>query len=96
MEEKRKHLRTEINEPAYVSSGGSVMGCMVRNISGRSAGQMRLSNTGMARARLDISHHAAHDGAARRHIGRFVDLRPKVLALFFHQLRLGCPIEQQG
>jgi hypothetical protein len=33
MEEKRKHLRTEINEPAYVSSGGSVMGCVVRNIS---------------------------------------------------------------
>jgi hypothetical protein len=33
MEEKRKHPRTEINEPAYVSSGGSVMGCMVRNIS---------------------------------------------------------------
>jgi hypothetical protein len=32
MEEKRKHLRTEINEPAYVSSGGSVMGCVVRNI----------------------------------------------------------------
>jgi hypothetical protein len=33
MEEKRKHPRIEINEPAYVSSGGSVMGCMVRNIS---------------------------------------------------------------
>jgi len=33
MEEKRKHLRTEINEPAYVSSGGSVMGCAVRNTS---------------------------------------------------------------
>ena len=33
MEEKRKHPRTEINEPAYVSSGGSVMGCAVRNIS---------------------------------------------------------------
>jgi hypothetical protein len=33
MEEKRKHPRTEINEPAYVSSGGSVMICMVRNIS---------------------------------------------------------------
>ena len=33
MEEKRKHPRTEINEPAYVSSGGSVMNCMVRNIS---------------------------------------------------------------
>jgi hypothetical protein len=33
MEEKRKHPRTEINEPAFVSSGGSVMRCMVRNIS---------------------------------------------------------------
>jgi PilZ domain len=33
MEEKRKYPRTEINEPAYISSGGSVMGCVVRNIS---------------------------------------------------------------
>jgi hypothetical protein len=33
MEEKRKHPRTEVNEPAYVSSGGSVMSCTVRNIS---------------------------------------------------------------
>jgi hypothetical protein len=33
MEEKRKHPRTEINEPAYVSSGGAVMSCTVRNIS---------------------------------------------------------------
>lgn len=33
MEERRKSPRTEINEPAYVSSGGSVMSCTVRNIS---------------------------------------------------------------
>jgi hypothetical protein len=33
MEEKRRHPRTEIDEPAYVSSGGSVMSCVVRNIS---------------------------------------------------------------
>jgi hypothetical protein len=33
MEEKRKHPRTEIDQPAYVSSGGSVMSCTVRNIS---------------------------------------------------------------
>ena len=33
MEEKRKYPRTEINEPAYVSSGGSVIPCVVRNIS---------------------------------------------------------------
>ena len=33
MDEKRKHPRTEIEEPAYVSSGGSVMPCVVRNIS---------------------------------------------------------------
>lgn len=33
MEEKRKHPRTEIDQAAYVSSGGSVMSCIVRNIS---------------------------------------------------------------
>ncbi len=33
MEEKRKHQRTEANEPAFVSSGGAVMSCVVRNIS---------------------------------------------------------------
>jgi hypothetical protein len=33
MEEKRKHPRTEIEETGYVSSGGSVMSCVVRNIS---------------------------------------------------------------
>jgi len=33
MEERRKHQRTEINEPACVSAGGSVMSCTVRNIS---------------------------------------------------------------
>ena len=33
MEERRKHQRTEVNRPGYVSSGGSVMSCMVRNVS---------------------------------------------------------------
>jgi PilZ domain len=33
MEEKRKHPRFEVNEPAFVSAGGSVMRCTVRNIS---------------------------------------------------------------
>jgi PilZ domain len=37
MEEKRKHPRTEVNEPAFVSSGGSVMCCTVRNISAEGA-----------------------------------------------------------
>jgi hypothetical protein len=37
MEEKRKHPRTDIEEPAYVSSGGSVMRCVVRNISAEGA-----------------------------------------------------------
>ena len=37
MEEKRKHPRTEIEEIAYVSSGGSVMRCVVRNISAEGA-----------------------------------------------------------
>lgn len=33
MEDRRKFVRTEINEPAFVSSGGSVMRCTVLNIS---------------------------------------------------------------
>ena len=33
MDERRKHQRIEVNEPAYVSAGGSVMSCVVRNIS---------------------------------------------------------------
>ncbi|MBI5260282.1 MAG: PilZ domain-containing protein [Bradyrhizobium sp.] len=33
MEEKRKHQRIQIDEPAYVSSGGSVMSCTVTNMS---------------------------------------------------------------
>jgi hypothetical protein len=33
MDERRRHLRTEINEPGLVSVGGSVMRCIVRNIS---------------------------------------------------------------
>jgi len=37
MEEKRKYQRSEINEPAYVSAGGSVMSCVVRNISSEGA-----------------------------------------------------------
>ena len=37
MEEKRKHPRIEINEPAYVSADGSVMSCVVRNISAEGA-----------------------------------------------------------
>lgn len=33
MQEKRKYPRTEVEEAAYVSSQGSVMPCVVRNIS---------------------------------------------------------------
>src|ERR1700751_1135878 len=33
MEERRRHQRTELNEPAYISWAGSVMSCVVRNIS---------------------------------------------------------------
>ncbi|HLI98337.1 MAG TPA: PilZ domain-containing protein [Bradyrhizobium sp.] len=33
MEEKRRHRRTEIDEPAYISAEGSVMRCVIRNIS---------------------------------------------------------------
>lgn len=37
MEERRKHSRTEINEPGLVSAAGSVMTCVVRNMSAEGA-----------------------------------------------------------
>ena len=37
MDERRKYPRSEINEPAYVSSGGSVMRCLLLNISAEGA-----------------------------------------------------------
>jgi hypothetical protein len=33
MDERRRHPRIETNEPGLVSAGGSVMRCVVRNIS---------------------------------------------------------------
>lgn len=33
MVERRRFPRTDVNEPAFISSGGSVMGCTVLNIS---------------------------------------------------------------
>ncbi|HYZ23604.1 MAG TPA: PilZ domain-containing protein [Rhodopila sp.] len=33
IEERRKHPRTEISEHGYISAGGSVMRCLVLNIS---------------------------------------------------------------
>jgi hypothetical protein len=37
MDERRKHPRIDIDQPGYVSSGGSVMSCTVRNISAEGA-----------------------------------------------------------
>ena len=33
MEERRRYQRTDVDEPAYVSANGSVMSCVLRNIS---------------------------------------------------------------
>jgi len=37
MDEKRQHLRTEVDEPAYISAGGSSTSCRVLNISAEGA-----------------------------------------------------------
>ena len=63
MEEKRKHPRTEINEPAYVSSGGSVMSCTVRNISPEGAA-IDIENPAFVPARFRLvmaSDRTVHD-----------------------------------
>jgi PilZ domain len=63
MEEKRKHPRSEINEPAYVSSGGSVMSCTVRNISPEGAA-IDVENPAFVPARFRLvmaSDRTVHD-----------------------------------
>lgn len=37
MDERRKHPRIDVDQPGYVSSGGSVMSCTVLNISAEGA-----------------------------------------------------------
>ena len=63
MEERRKHPRTEINELAYVSSGGSVMSCRVRNISPEGAA-IDVENPAFVPARFRLvmaSDRTVHD-----------------------------------
>jgi hypothetical protein len=63
MEEKRKHPRTEINQPGYVSAGGSVMSCTVLNISAEGAA-IDVPNPAFvpARFRLVMAHDSSvHD-----------------------------------
>jgi len=62
MEEKRKYQRTEINEPAYVSSGGSVMSCIVRNISPEGAA-IDVENPSFVPAQFRLV--MAHDSSTR-------------------------------
>ena len=63
MEEKRRHPRIEVNEPAYVSSDGSVMACTVLNISAEGAA-IDVENPAFvpARFRLVMAHdHSVHE-----------------------------------
>jgi len=57
--ERRRHPRTDLNEPAYVSSGGSVMGCMVRNISAEGAA-IEVNNAAFVPARFRLVMAADH------------------------------------
>jgi PilZ domain len=62
MEEKRKHPRTEINQPGYVSSGGSVMSCTVVNVSAEGAA-IDVENPAFVPARFRLV--MAHDSSVR-------------------------------
>jgi PilZ domain len=53
MEERRKHWRTEVNEPALMSASGSVMGCVVRNIS-RDGAAIDVENPAFVPARFRL------------------------------------------
>jgi PilZ domain len=62
MAERRKHPRTELNEAAYVSAGGSVMSCVIRNISLDGAA-IEVDNPAFVpeRFRLVMSDHTVHE-----------------------------------
>jgi PilZ domain len=62
MEEKRKHQRTELNQPGYVSAGGSVMSCVVLNISAEGAA-INVPNPAFVPARFRLV--MAHDSSVR-------------------------------
>ena len=62
MEEKRKHPRIDINQPGYVSSGGSVMSCMVVNVSAEGAA-IDVENPAFVPARFRLV--MAHDSSVR-------------------------------
>ena len=62
MEEKRKHPRTLINEPGYVSSGGSVMRCLVLNVSPEGAA-IEVENPALVPARFRLV--MANDSSVR-------------------------------
>jgi hypothetical protein len=62
MEEKRKHPRTEINQLGYVSAGGSVMSCMVLNISAEGAA-IDVENPAFVPPRFRLV--MAHDSSVR-------------------------------
>jgi hypothetical protein len=59
LEERRKHPRIDINEPGLVSAAGSVMTCVVRNISAEGAA-IEVENPAFvpARFRLVMSNGA--------------------------------------
>jgi hypothetical protein len=56
MEERRKHPRIEIEEPALVSVGGSVMACVVRNVSPDGAA-IDVENPAFVPARFRLVRH---------------------------------------
>jgi hypothetical protein len=53
MDERRRHPRTEIDEPGLVSVGGSVMRCVVRNISPEGA-SIEVDNPAFVPARFRL------------------------------------------
>ena len=57
--ERRRHPRTELNELAYVSSGGSVMGCTVCNISEEGAA-IEVENVAFVPSRFRLVMAADH------------------------------------
>ncbi len=78
MEERRKYPRTEINEPALVSAAGSVMSCVVCNISAEGAA-IEVENPAFVPARFRL----VMAGGATVHECSVAWIRDKRIGLVF-------------
>jgi len=91
MEERRKHPRIETDQTAYVSSGGSIISCRVRNISAEGAA-IEVENPAFVPPRFRLV--MAHDSSV--HDCRIAWIQRNRIGVTFTQAAVTDTSSQQG